>query len=160
MLGLKRALAVIAVIAVSSVFAWLGSAPALADEGPYRQFVPFPDIVAPFCGPALGDVVVHAVIDNAYLMSFRQKDGTIRVETNGHVVVTIAANGKTLTFNISGPETFILSPDGSQLLSVKFGGLTLMLQPLGLHHGLLEGGATGQATKSTGHTTDICALLS
>lgn len=156
-LGFKRALAV---IAVSSAFIWLGSSPALAAEGPYRQPVPFPDIVAQFCGAGLGDVVVHAVIDKAYLMSFRQQDGTIRVETNGHVVVTITGNGKTLTFNISGPESFILSPDASQVLSAKFGGLTLMLQPLGLHYGLLEIDATGQVTKSTGHTTDICALLS
>ena len=162
MLGWRRPLIV---LAASSIFLWLGATPVLGAGNPDRQPAGTPpDVVAPLCGAALGDVLAHISINRQFQKTYVSADGTVRLTFQGYVegVFTAVATGKSVTVNGSGPATLVFFPNGDSLFVLE--GHTLVLNPpdqgIFLYTGLVHYDlATGTVSSFTGHRTDICALL-
>ena len=73
MLGFKRLLASLAVL---SVLFWLGTTSALAAGNPDRQPLPSPpDVIGPFCGTAIGDIVAHVAVQREYIKTLSSSKG-------------------------------------------------------------------------------------
>jgi len=165
-----------AALALSFAFVWLGSTAAGAAGNPGRTpNLPLPPpFTQAMCGPALGDITVS--IDpttfRSYTKTFTLKDGTTKVEFNGYARQIVEGNGKTLMFNVSGPGAFLIAPDGS-FSSVGEGHLFYIgpvdtpQQGLFMYTGhtvlsVINTTAYGPifvVSSSTGHKTDVCALL-
>jgi hypothetical protein len=141
------------------------SAGVLAAGNPGREFLPAPpDVSGPFCGPSIGTVVAHIAVSRQYIKAFTSKDGTLRIEINGFVESTVTANGKTLSFNSSGPLSITFHPDDTVTLVGQ--GHTFVINPTGPNTGILL--VTGRVTVDqdtgavivlSGHVTDVCPLL-
>jgi hypothetical protein len=173
MLGFKR---LFAALAVSSVIAWLGSAPALASNNPHdRQLQPLPGpFTQPMCGPAIGDVTV-SIDPNSFratTMTFTLENGTTKIEFTGFARQIVQGNGKTLELNVSGPGALFIPLDGAPVLVGE--GHLFYIGPVGTPQqglfmytglttlGLIEVapyGTIAVVTGFTGHKTDVCALL-
>ena len=83
MLGWRRPLIV---LAASSIFLWLGATPVLGAGNPDRQPAGTPpDVVAPLCGAALGDVLAHISINRQFQKTYVSADGTVRLTFQGYV---------------------------------------------------------------------------
>ena len=160
MVAFKR---VLPAVVLSVLGLWLMSASVLAGGNPGRQPAPTPaDAVGTFCGADLGVVVAHVEINKEFMKTFTLGNGTIRLAINGRFVSTVTGNGRTLTFNTSGPATLILSADGSQVLQIVTRGRTFVIEPFGMfvYSGLvIVDPATGLVTSHSGQVTDVCALL-
>ncbi|HEV2035961.1 MAG TPA: hypothetical protein VGU71_17500 [Candidatus Dormibacteraeota bacterium] len=107
--------------------------------------------------------LVHNTIEKEYIKTFTKQDGTLRYEINGRLVVAVTGNGKTLTFNASGPGTVTVRPDRS--VSIVFEGLTFSIPRTADAISLFKGrvvfdASTGTIVSHTGTVTDVCALLS
>jgi hypothetical protein len=51
----------------------------LAAGNPGREFLPAPpDIVGPFCGDAVGDIVAHVAVQREYIKTFTSSNGVVR----------------------------------------------------------------------------------
>jgi hypothetical protein len=163
MLGFKR---VFAVAALSFAAICFTSASALAGGNPNRQPLPNPpDVVGPLCGASIGTVVAHLSVNREYIKTFTEKDGTVRLEINGFAQSTVTANGKTLSFNSSGPATITIHPDNTVTNIGQ--GHAFVIGPTGPNTGILVvtgrisvDPATGNVVVLSGHVTDVCALLS
>ncbi len=159
MLGIRR-LFVSAAVSFALV---LGGCMAVSAAGnPGRVPLPTGDLSGPFCGDAIGTVLLHAAINNEYLKTFTLQDGTVKLQVNGRFVTTVTGNGKTLTFNSSGPGAFYFRPDGSVIQT----GLGRVLfigahgEGIWLYTGnLVVDPLTGLLLSHSGGSTDICALL-
>jgi hypothetical protein len=97
---LKGGLAILgftpAVIVAALTFAavLLTSASVLAGGNSGRQLLPPPpDAIGAFCGPEVGQVFGHAIIANAYIKTFIEHGGTVKMEIDGRIIFTITANG-------------------------------------------------------------------
>jgi hypothetical protein len=174
MLGFRRLLSV---LAVSFAFVWLSSAPALAAGNPGRQpNLPLPmPFTQAMCGPAIGDVTVSVdpATFRSYVKTFTLQDGTTKIEFNGYARQIVQGNGKTLSFNVSGPGYFLVAQNGDFVTAVGQGhgfytGPLGSPQPgLKLYTGLVvyamvvvdPYGPIFVVASSTGHVTDVCAML-
>jgi hypothetical protein len=174
MLGFRRLLIA---LALSSAFIWISSAPALAAGNPGRQ--PNTPLPAPFtqamCGPAIGDVTVSVdpATFRSFVKTFTLQDGNIKIQFNGFAREIVQGNGKTLSFNVSGPGYFLVTPLGGFVTAVGQGhgfytGPVGSPQPgLKLYTGLVvyamvvvdPYGPIFVVASSTGHVTDVCAML-
>lgn len=161
--GFKR---LVALLAISSAAVWLAATPAQGAGNPDRQAFPTPpDVSGPFCGPAVGIVLAHVEINRAFIKTFTARDGgVIRLEVNGFSSARITANGKTMTFNSSGPGTITFGTNDS--VSIAGRGHSFAIDPYGPNTGIIDftglitvDGTTGIVTSSTGHQTDVCALF-
>jgi hypothetical protein len=157
-LGTKRASKALALAAAA---ACLASVSVLAAGNPDRQLIPpVPDeyVTCPSGIVAL----VHNTIEKEYIKTFTEQDGTLRYAINGRLVVAVTGNGKTLTFNASGPGTIIVRPDGTA--SIVTEGLTFSIPRAANAIWLFTGRVvfdanTGTIVSHEGMTTDVCALL-
>lgn len=156
---------VLAAFAISWAAVCVGSTTALADGNPGRSPLPSPpDVSGPFCPGSDTIVLAHLSVNREYIKSFTETDGTIRLEINGYAASTVTANGKTLSFNSSGPATIWIHPDGT-VTSFSYGHL-FAIGPYGPNTGILD--ITGRSsvdlnnglvTGFTGQATDVCAAL-
>jgi hypothetical protein len=159
MLGFKRLLVA---LALSSAFACLGSAPALAAGNPGRQPSPAPDMTGSWCGDAVGPILEHAIVNREYLKVYVSADGTERDMVEGFLdtQLTVLATGKTLLVNSSGPGSITFSGDSVTFVTQ---GHTLWSNdgPLMTGIWLFTGLVTWDTYPPTVHgsTTDICAEL-
>ncbi|HEY7049574.1 MAG TPA: hypothetical protein VH373_20325 [Jatrophihabitantaceae bacterium] len=87
------------------------AAPALA-RGPKWEFVPADPLTlsADYCGFAIG---LSFPVNRAYGKILKAADGTMLFTGSLTVSATNLSTGKTVTSNISGPETDTTFPDGS-----------------------------------------------
>jgi hypothetical protein len=162
MLGFRRAL-VVAVLSTAAI--GFSSVTAVGAGNPGRTPLPNPpDVVGPLCGPTIGTVVAHISVNREYIKTFTQKDGTVRLEINGFAESTVTANGKTLSFNSSGPASITIHPDNT--VTNVGQGHAFVIGPTGPNTGILV--VTGRITVDpntgnvivlSGHVTDVCALL-
>jgi len=134
----------------------------LAAGNPGRELIPpVPD--ANVNCPSGVVALVHNTIEKEYIKTFTNQDGTLRYGINGRLVVAVTGNGKTLTFNASGPGTITVRPDGS--VSIVLEGLTFSIPRTADAISLFKGrvvfdATTGTIVSHTGTVTDVCALLS
>ena len=139
----------------------LASVSVVAAGNPGRELIPpVPDA---YVNCPSGVAVVHNTIEKEYIKTFTKQDGTLRYEINGRLVVAVTGNGKTLTFNASGPGTVTVRPDSS--VSIVFEGLTFSIPRTADAISLFKGRvvfdvSTGTIVSHTGTVTDVCALLS
>lgn len=158
-LGPKRACKALA-LAASAVC--LASVSVLAAGNPGRELIPpVPD--AYVTCPSGVVALVHNTIEKEYIKTFTQQDGTLRYGINGRLVIEVTGNGKTLTFNASGPGTIFVHPDGTA--SIVTEGLTFSIPRANNAIWLFTGrvvfdAATGTILSHSGSTTDVCAQLS
>ena len=156
MLGFKRLLASLAVL--SALF-WLGTTSALAAGNPDRQLLPTPPDVTVSC-PQGFSALAHVAVNKEYAKVFVLSDGTIKMQVNGDAVTTVAANGKVLTFNSSGPAKVYFRPDG--VTEVTQGHLIYIgadFHGMWVYTGLVVIDNSGNVVSATGHVTDVCAAL-
>jgi hypothetical protein len=154
------------VVVLSAAALSLTSAGGLAAGNSGRTQLPTPpDVTGPLCGSAIGTVVAHISVNREYILTFAEKDGSLRFGINGFVQSTVTANGKTLAFNTSGPAMITVNPDGTTE-SIISTGHTFAIGPTGPNTGiiLVTGRitidlATGNIIVLSGHVTDVCALL-
>ena len=162
MLGFRRAL-VVAVLSTAAI--GFSSVTAVAGGNPGRTPLPNPpDVVGPLCGPTIGTVVAHISVNREYIKTLTQKDGTLRLEINGFAESTVTANGKTLSFNSSGPASITIHPDNT--VTIVGQGHGFVIGPTGPNTGILlvtgritVDPNTGNVIVLSGHVTDVCALL-
>ena len=171
--GFKRLLPVLALV---SVLAWLGAAPALADDPHGRTLnLPLPaPFTQPMCGPAIGDVTVWVNPDNfrGYVKTFTLQDGTTKLQFNGFAEEFVQGNGKTLSLNVSGPGAILIAPDGSFEFVGEghlfyTGPVGTPQQGLAMYTGhtvltpidTVDYGTIVVVSSYTGHKIDICAQL-
>ncbi len=162
MLGSKRLLASLAVL---SVLFWLGTTSALAAGNPDRQPLPSPpDVIGPFCGTAIGDIVAHVAVQREYIKTFSSSNGVTRYGIEGYQLdtFTVVATGKSVSVNASGPASITDYPDGTEIF-VLLGHTIYVNPPTGgifLYTGRVTvDTTTGQIASHIGGTKDICALL-
>ena len=157
--GPKRASKALA-LAASAVC--LASVSVVAAGNPGRELIPpVPD--AYVTCPSGIVALVHNTIEKEYIKTFTQKDGTLRYGIDGRLVVEVTGNGKTLTFNASGPGSIVVHPDGTA--SIVTEGLTFSIPRANNAIWLFTGrvvfdAATGTILSHSGSTTDVCAQLS
>ena len=156
MLGFKRVLAIFAVL---SALVWAGSAAVQAN--PNRMPLVVGDLAGNFCGKAVGPILLH-IDAKEYFKTYATKDGGTRMEVNGRAFVTVTTGRKSLVFNASGPGTVYFAHDGS-LLSVVSRGQVFYIGTNGglwVFEGHIVTDPAGNLVATTGHVTDVCALLS
>lgn len=148
-------------VALAIAAVCLASASVLAAGNPNRQLIPpVPDEYV-HC-PSGIVALVHNTVEKEYIKTFTQKDGTLRYEINGRLVVEVSGNGKTLTINASGPGTITVRPDGSTTIVLKGRTLSIPLaaNAIWLYTGLVVFDPVTDAVVShSGTVTDVCALL-
>ncbi len=171
MSGSKR---LVAALALASAVVWFGSAGVEAGDNRQSNSLP-PPFTQPMCGPGIGDVTVS--IDPAtfrsFIKTFTLQDGTTKIQFNGFASQIVQGNGKTLSFNVSGPGYFLVAPNGDFVTSVGQGH-GFYIGPVGspqeglkLYTGLVvyaitvvdPYGPIFVVASSTGHVTDVCAML-
>jgi hypothetical protein len=167
MLGFRR---VLAVLAVASGCVWMGSALVTAAGNPKPTPVPPPPTLQDyFCGD-LGLITVAADADSwkATLKTFTSSDGTVRLMFTGHQSTIVSGNGKTLTFDSSGPGVITIQPDGT--VTFRGEGHLFYVGPPGtvqagifLYSGLttidVSDPTNAIVSSYAGNKLDICALL-
>jgi hypothetical protein len=166
------------VVALGALLGMLGGAvtasPALADgRGDGWQFVSMPPTftVDPvFCGFE----IQGTQLDNkVFVKALRTADGSMAFLSTGTSKISLTANGKTITANISGPVKDISFPDGSvtELLKGTSGGTLAPADAarFGLPGVFVSAGALTVTADATGFTSvsldghvlvDVCAALS
>jgi len=155
MLGIKRVLAIFAVL---SALVWAGSAAVQAN--PNRMQLLVGDLSGNFCGKAVGPILLH-IDAKEYFKTYATKDGGTRMEVNGRAFVTVTTGRKSLVFNASGPGTVYFAHDGS-LLSVVSRGQVFYIGTNGglwVFEGHIVTDPAGNLVATSGHVTDVCALL-
>lgn len=117
------------IMVLSALLGMLGgavtAAPALA-RGPGWQFVP---IQSPFTEPAAlcgFEIQGTQLVDKIYVKTFTAPDGSMIQKFTGSGKISLTANGKTITANVSGPAQVTMKADGSSILLGKG------LEPFGL----------------------------
>ena len=151
---------VIALVVAVAVFG-AAAATALAAGNPDRQPLgPAPD--ATIQCPQGYSGVLHDQINNEYVKTHVEADGTVRQQVNGRLLETFTGNGKVVTFNGSGPGTITFFPDHS--ITAIFQGLTVRvpraLDGLWVYTGRVSvDPATGNILSHSGSVRDICAEL-
>jgi hypothetical protein len=153
-------------LAASISMTGLVTASAVAGGNPDRQPLPTPpDIVAPFCGPAMGDILGHVAVNREYIKTYESSDGAVRQMIEGYQedVFTVLATGKTATINASGPAVLTFYPNGDVVFVLE--GRTLFGDPvrggLFLYTGLVAiDTSTGTVASHEGDVIDLCAVLS
>jgi hypothetical protein len=166
MLGSRR---LFAVLSLSVAFAWLGSVAVQAAGNKGTPVPPPPTLTDNFCGN-LGPITVSADVDswNATLKVFTSTNGTTRLLFTGHQRTIVQGNGKTLTFDSSGPGRITIYPGGT--VTVTGTGHLFYIGPPGTPQAgiFLYSGTTvidisdpTNATVSsfTGNKRDVCAML-
>jgi len=166
MLGSRR---LFAALGLAIAFAWLGSTSAAAAAHTGTPVPPPPTLQGNFCGD-LGLITVSADADswNATMKSFTSNDGTVRLLFTGHQRTIVQGNGKTLTFDSSGPGRVTIYPD--QTVTVAGTGHLFYIGPPGTPQAgiFLYSGVTvidisdpTNATVSSykGNKLDVCKLL-
>jgi hypothetical protein len=138
----------------------LASVSVLAAGNPDRQLIPHVPDEYVQC-PSGIVALVQNTIENEYIKTFSQQDGTLRYEINGHLVVQVSGNGKTLTINASGPGTIIVR---GGMTTIALQGRTLSIpmaaNAIRLYTGLVVfDPVTGTVVSHNGTVTDVCALL-
>lgn len=130
---------------------------------------PPPTVQGNFCGD-LGLITVSADVGswNATMKVFTSRDGTVLLLFTGHQRVIVQGNGKTLTFDASGPGRVTIYLDGT--VSVAGTGHLIYIGPPGtpqpgifLYSGVtvIDTSDPTNATVSSyhGNKLDVCALL-
>lgn len=149
---------------------WLGAVAVLASGNPQPTPIPPPPTLQDnFCGD-LGLITVSANADswNATQKTFTSKDGTVELLATGHQQTIVQGNGKTLTYDSSGPGRITIFPDGT----VTFAGTghLFYIGPPGTPQAgiFLYSGATvigfsdptnAIVTSYSGQKLDVCAVL-
>jgi hypothetical protein len=159
---MKRIPSLVRVVALCAIGLTLNSMGVAAGGNPGRQPAPTPpDILVDVCGPVVGTVLGQVIVNNEYLKTFVEKDGTIRIAINGASTArfTRLSTGKTLDFNESGPGAITIKPDGTVIISGT--GQVVAIDQTGIwhHSGPVEVRPDGSVAFLGGHTTDICGLL-
>jgi hypothetical protein len=138
-------------------------------------FLPAPNFCADF------DVeITFPVFNQSYVQITVEPDGTTTYRITGHATATVTnlSTGKSVTYNISGPGTLVVYPDGSELLfSADLAGPNLLYTPresllkfpevptisYTTGHVTFEVDASGQTTEYAlaggARQTDVCAVL-
>jgi hypothetical protein len=158
------------VVLLSALAVSMTSAGVLAAGNPGPTPVPPPPTVqGNFCGD-LGLITASADVDswNATMKTFTSKNGSVELLFTGHQRTIVQGNGKTLTFDSSGPGRITIYPDGTVTLAGT-GHLFYIGPPGTPQPGIfLYSGATvidisdpTNATVSSyhGNKLDVCALL-
>ena len=166
MLGSRR---LFAVLGLSVALAWLGAVAVKAAGNEGTPIPPPPTLHGEFCGD-LGLITVSAEVDswNLTMKVFTSRDGTVTQLFTGHQRAIIQGNGKTLTFDTSGPGRFTIFTDGTVTFTGT--GHLLYIGPPGtpqpgifLYSGtnVIDISDPTNATVSgfTGNKRDICAML-
>jgi hypothetical protein len=133
----------------------------------------FPPTLAGFCPFQLDNTWLTT---QEFAKSETQPDGTVVTQITGSlkVAVTNHETGKTATYNISGPGTLTVSPDGSTFLVAEGSGIQFFLpaaqQQFNLPAVAYIKGRYTEATDAQGNVTgfihdgatisDVCAALS
>ena len=142
---------------------WLTAGGVLAAGNPGREPLSVGDLTGPFCGAALGDVLLHVDLNKEYVKTYTLQDGTTKFQVNGRFIADVSANGRLVTLNAGGPGALYIHPDGS-VVATGFGRVLFIGihgEGIWLYNGnALFDGATGLVISHTGHSTDVCALLS
>jgi hypothetical protein len=111
-------------------------------------FLPAPDFCADF------DVLItFPVFDQSYVQITVEPDGTTTYMITGHATATVTnqTTGKSVTYNISGPGTLVVYPEGSELLfSADLAGPNLLYTP---RESLPEDEDVPTISYTTGHVT-------
>ncbi len=158
------------VVLLAAIAVSVTSAAVLAAGNPGRTPVPPPPTVqGNFCGD-LGLITVSADVDswNATMKVFTSSNGTVVLLFTGHQRTIVQGNGKTLTFDSSGPGRITTYPDGT--VTVAGTGHLFYIGPPGTPQAgiFLYSGVTvidisdpTNATVSSyhGNKLDVCALL-
>jgi hypothetical protein len=164
---LSRALIV---VILSALAALMTSAGVLAAGNPGRTPIPPPPTVqGNFCGD-LGLITASADVAswNATQKVFTSRNGTVELLFTGHQRTIVQGNGKTLTFDSSGPGRITIYPDGT--VTVAGTGHLFYIGPPGTPQAgiFLYSGVTvidisdpTNATVSSyhGNKLDVCELL-
>jgi len=164
---LPRALAAVGLLVVG---VWLSAASVEADSHQGTPIPPPDSVQGNFCGDSLGliSVSIDTASFNATMKVFTSSDGTVRVLFTGHQRTLVQGNGKTLTFDSSGPGRLTFYPDGGVTLTGT--GHTFYIGPPGTPQPgifLYSGAVTVEFTSPTnaiissytGSQRDICAEL-
>jgi hypothetical protein len=166
------------IVALGTLLGMLGGAvtasPALAGgRGDGWQFLELPPtftVPADFCG---FEIQGTQLVDKIFVKALKTADGSMLLFT-GAAKISLSANGKTITANVSGPVKEIDFPDGSATF------LTKGLQPnvllpadaarFGLPAVFISAGALTASVDANGNITsltlnghvlvDVCAALS
>jgi hypothetical protein len=120
------------------------------------------------------DVVVTFPVDREYMRTTTDASGAKHVQVTGSLFVTYTANGKSLTYNVSGPSrTIVMYPNGDYRYSAvgrNTGTLTdaqaaaLRVPATFVESGPIDilfhaNGATPTVTRIGSHLIDVCAAL-
>jgi hypothetical protein len=166
------------IVALGALLGMLGGAvtasPALAaGRGDGWQFISVPPTFTldpVFCG---FEIQGTQLANKAFFKELKTADGSAAFLSTGTSKISLTANGKTITANISGPVTNIFFPDGSVTELLR--GLNLgILAPadaarFGLPGAFISAGALTVTADATGLTSvsldghvlvDVCAALS
>jgi hypothetical protein len=154
------------VVLVSALALSMTSAGAQAAGTPVP---PPPTLQGNFCGD-LGLITVSADVDSwkATMKVFTSRNGTMLLLFTGHQKTIVQGNGKTLTFDSSGPLRITIYPDGT--VTVAGTGHLFYIGPPGtpqagifLYSGVavIDISDPTNATVSSyhGNKLDVCALL-
>jgi len=108
---LPRALAAVGLLVVG---VWLSAASVNADSHQGAPIPPPDPVQGAFCA---GLVLITISADpgswNATMKVFTARDGTQTLLFTGHQTATVQGNGKSLTFDTSGPGRITFYPDGT-----------------------------------------------
>jgi len=154
------------VVLLSALVVSMTSAGVLAAGNPERQ--PFgtpPDVVGPFCGAAVGDILGHVAIQGEYIKTFTSSNGVIRLGVEGYQLdtFTVIATRKTISVNASGPGVITIYPNGTETLQLRGHTVFVAIPPaeaLLLYTGnVVADLSNGTIASNTGGVKDLCPLL-
>jgi len=172
-IAMRQVAVIVALFALVGMFGGLMTAgPALA-RGPQWDFQPADPFTLPadYCGFEIG---LSFPVDRAYGKILKAADGTMLFTGSLTVSATNLSTGKTVTSNISGPETDTTFPDGSSTRSKRgLAGVVLLpaeAQRFGMPGLGVSAGAQTESFDANGNLTsfslqghvvlDTCAALS
>jgi hypothetical protein len=128
-----------AVVSAVALIALLTPVGVSANNDPHRTFLAATplDLPAGFCS---FPVHLDFPVNKEYGTISTTADGSTMIKVTGSLVVTATntTRGTTITLNVSGPGTNIISPDGTKL-QFDFLGLTLFFVTNGPQFGLPSG---------------------
>ena len=153
-------------VLLSALAVSMTSAGVLAAGNPDRQ--PFgtpPDVVGPFCGASVGDIIGHVAIQREYIKTFTSSNGVTRYMVEGcqQDSFTVVATGKSISVNASGPGVITDYPNGTETLQLFGYTIFVAIPPaeaLLLYTGnVVANTSNGTITSHKGGVKDLCLQL-
>src|SRR5512132_54189 len=162
-------------VAVVSSLAMLAlAAPANAEDPREELPTPEPIVLEGYC-PGFTAVVTYTAFNQYIISTTTASDGTTTLKITGHAQVTVTnqTTGKSVSYNISGPGTIVIYPDGAFSIDAagpnllwtlpenSFPGVPTISYTTG--HVTVFVDASGQTTSyrlaGGARQTDVCAVL-